>query len=119
MKKIIVLLLLLGSSVFYSQTFIEKIDSKKLATIREFTVTLPTYYEQDVDKKYPILLVLDGEYLLPPFLGNLQFGNYWDDLPEMIVISVNQKGDQRFDDSEFDKEAGVPSGKGAAFFEFI
>lgn len=119
MKKTAVLLFLLTSIITSAQSFIESIDSKKLKAKREFTVTLPKYYDQDTNKKYPTLLILDGEYLNAPFLGNLQFGNFWDDLPEMIVIAVNQNGEQRFDDSEFDKDAGVPMGKGAAFFEFL
>lgn len=38
----------------------------------------------------------------------------------MIVISLKQNsGDQRFKDSEFDPETGIPVGSGAAFFEFL
>ena len=103
----------------FSQTLNESIESKKLRGIREFSVTLPQSYERNIDKKYPILLVLDGEYLASPFTGNLTYGAYWDDLPEMIVVSLYQNyAEQRFHDSEFD-EAGLPTGSGADFFEFI
>ena len=103
----------------FSQEIPESINSKKLGEERTFTITLPANYESNPDKKYPTLLILDGEYLSSPFQGILKFGNYWDDLPEMIVIAVNQNyGDKRFQDSEFD-ETGLPSGTGANFFEFI
>jgi len=103
----------------FSQEIPESINSKKLGEERRFTITLPANYESNPDKKYPTLLILDGEYLASPFQGILKFGNYWDDLPEMIVIAINQNyGDKRFQDSEFD-ETGLPSGTGANFFEFI
>ena len=114
-----ILLFLLVTSFGFSQRVTESIQSKKLGEVREFIVSLPPNYEFDADKKYPVLVLLDGEYLLNPFEGILKYGNYWDDLPEMIVIAVKQNYDEkRFKDSEFD-ENGLPSGTGASFFEFI
>ncbi|AWM13742.1 histidine kinase [Flavobacterium sediminis] len=118
MRTALLLLLFSITSIGFSQTFRETIESKKLGEAREFNVVLPPGYEQNIDKKYPVLVILDGEYLASPFTGILKYGAYWDDLPEMIVVSVFQNGDKRFQDSEFD-EAGLPSGTGANFFEFI
>lgn len=119
MRTVFVLLITLLTSFGFSQTFEETIDSKKLGETRAFSVTLPSYYEQNVDKKYPVLVILDGEYLAAPFKGILKYGNYWDDLPQMIVVSVYQNyGQQRFKDSAFD-EAGFPTESGANFFEFV
>lgn len=119
MRTALFLFLSLITNFGFSQTFLESIDSKKLGETREFKVTLPSGYEQNTEKKYPILVVLDGEYLSSSFTGILKYGAYWDDLPEMIVVSIHQNyGDQRFKDSEFD-EAGLPAGTGANFFEFI
>ncbi len=119
MKKKLFLLFILITSISFSQRITESIQSKKLNETREFTVSLPPNYEFDVDKKYPILVLLDGEYLLNPFEGNLKYGNYWDDLPGMIIVAVNQNyGETRFKDSEYD-ENGLPSKTGASFFEFI
>ncbi|CAM3979625.1 MULTISPECIES: alpha/beta hydrolase [Flavobacterium] len=116
--KLFLLLALITNSVF-SQRVNETIQSEKLEETRAFTVSLPSNYEFDTDKKYPILVVLDGEYLLNPFEGTLKYGNYWDDLPEMIIVAINQNyGETRFNDSEYDY-TGLPSKKGAAFFEFI
>jgi uncharacterized protein len=119
MKTALFLLLNFVFTISYSQTITESIDSKKLGEARTFTISLPANYEVNTDKKYPILLVLDGEYLLSPFEGILKYGSYWDDLPEMIIVAVNQNyNNKRFQDSEFDA-SGVPSGNGANFFEFI
>ncbi|NHN27163.1 alpha/beta hydrolase [Flavobacterium jejuense] len=119
MKTKFLLLFILTTSFTFSQRITESIQSKKLEEERTFTVSLPPNYEFDVEKKFPVLVLLDGEYLLNPFDGILKYGNYWDDLPEMIIVAINQNYDEkRFDDSDYDG-TGLPSGKGAKFFEFI
>ena len=118
MKTPITLIIFLFSFFLFAQKNTETIESKKLGT-RTFTVVTPASYETNPEKSYPTLLILDGEYLLDPFEGILKYGAYWDDLPEMIIIAVNQNyGETRFADSEFD-DAGFPAGSGANFFEFI
>lgn len=119
MKTNLLLSFILVTSYGFSQRVTESVKSKKLNQVREFTVSLPANYEFDVDKKYPILVLLDGEYLLNPFEGTLKYGNNWDDLPEMIIVAIKQNYEKtRFKDSEYD-ENGFPSGNGANFFEFI
>lgn len=119
MKTKLFLLITLIANTIFSQRVNETIQSEKLQETRAFTISLPSNYEFDVDKKYPVLVLLDGEYLLNPFEGTLKYGNYWDDLPEMIIVAINQNyGETRFNDSEYDY-TGLPSEKGAAFFEFI
>lgn len=106
-------------SFLFSQKIEESIESKKLQTTREFTIILPKSYEFETEKKYPILVLLDGEYLTDPFVGTVNFGNYWDELPDMIILSIKQNyGETRYNDSEYDYQ-GLPSDKGGAFFEFI
>ena len=118
MKILITFLTAFFSFFLFAQKTTETIESKKLGT-RTFTVVTPPSYETNPEKSYPTLLILDGEYLLDPFEGILKYGAYWDDLPEIIIIAVNQNyGETRFADSEFD-DAGFPSGSGANFFEFI
>jgi len=115
--KLIVCFVLLANT-FFGQRISESIETKKIGT-RAFTIVTPPSYESSPEKKYPTLVLLDGEYLLDPFEGALKYGNYWDDLPEMIIIAIHQNnGDTRFTDSKFD-DAGFPSGSGSQFFEFI
>ena len=89
MKTPITLIIFLFSFFLFAQKNTETIESKKLGT-RTFTVVTPASYETNPEKSYPTLLILDGEYLLDPFEGILKYGAYWDDLPEMIIIAVNQ-----------------------------
>jgi predicted alpha/beta superfamily hydrolase len=118
MKKI--LLLLLFSTPVFSQKTTESFVSSKLGESREITIGLPSAYEENTTKKYPILILLDGDYLFDPFFGALNYGAYWQDLPETIIIGISQNiNEERIEDSHYDDFNGVPSEKGARFFEFI
>lgn len=120
MRKIILFLLLFISWQSYSQKITDTIVSQKLKEDREFTVSLPESYSKSKSKKYPILFLLDGDYLLDPFQGALNYGAYWDDLPEVIIVGITQnKKYERYSDCTFDPETGLPEGKGENFFEFI
>ncbi|WP_235889599.1 alpha/beta hydrolase [Flavobacterium restrictum] len=118
MKQLV--LFLLFSVAVFSQKTTETFESTTLGEKREITIGLPPSYEKNTTKKYPILILLDGEYLFDPFYGALNYGAYWDDLPETIIVAINQnKNDERIEDSHFDESDGVPSEKGVKFFEFI
>lgn len=120
MKTIRLLVILVCSFSIYAQKQIEQFSSRKLGVDREIYVSLPPSYEKDTKRSYPLLLVLDAEYLFDPFLGALKYGNYWDDLPEAIVIGVCQnKNEERYDDSRVDEETGLPIDTGANFYDFI
>lgn len=119
MKQLTFLFFLLSSTVF-SQKKTESFTSVKLGESREITIGLPASYEKSTTKKYPILILLDGDYLFDPFYGALNYGGYWDDLPETIIVGINQnQNDERADDCYFDQADGLPAEKGARFFEFI
>ena len=120
MKNIYIVLLSFVSFIATSQIKKETIKSVKLNADRELTIKLPKSFNSKTDKKYPLVLVLDSEYLFTPFEGNLTYGNYWDDIPEVLLVGINQnKKDERYADSEFDATTGLPTNGGAAFFEFI
>lgn len=114
------LLLLLFSATVFSQKTTETFVSTKLGESREITIGLPASYENNPNKQYPILVLLDGDYLFDPFFGALNYGAYWDDLPETIIVGISQNiNDERMEDSHYDDLNNVPSKKGARFFEFI
>ncbi|WP_396183989.1 alpha/beta hydrolase [Flavobacterium sp.] len=120
MKLIQTLVIVLFSIPLFSQKTIETFTSKKLGADREIYISLPPSYEKETNRNYSILLVLDAEYLFDPFQGALKFGNYWDDLPEVILVGICQnKTEERYADSEFDEETGLPDSTGANFFDFI
>lgn len=115
-----VLLFLFFSIAVFSQKTTELFDSSKLGGSREITIGLPASYEKNPTKKYPVLILLDGDYLFDSFYGALNYGAYWDDLPETIIIGISQnKKDERIDDSNYNDEDGLPSDTGANFFEFV
>jgi uncharacterized protein len=121
MKKIFLFLLLFCLSFNgFSQTIKDSILSKKMDKYRELTISVPESYSKDSKKTYPLLVLLDGDYLFDAFNGALNYGNYWDDLPETIVVGLHQNGNnERYDDCKIDESTGLPEGKGEKFFEFI
>jgi predicted alpha/beta superfamily hydrolase len=112
------LLFFFFSISLFSQKTTELIKSSKLGETREIIVSLPSSYESNPTKTYPILLLLDGDYLFEAFQGALSYGEYWDDLPETIIIGIKQKN-SRMDDCAFDETEGMPTKKSAAFYNFI
>ena len=120
MKHLVLVFLLSISFYSFSQKITDTIVSQKLKEDREFTVSLPESYAKNKTKKYPVIVLLDGDYLLDPFQGALNYGAYWDDLPEVIIVGITQnKKDERYSDCTFDSETGLLEGKGERFFEFI
>lgn len=120
MKKIVFFLYLFCSFTTYAQKVTEEVFSPKLNEKREITIGLPPSYLTNPNKKYPLLIVLDGDYLFDPFQGALNYGAYWDDLPEVILVGINQnKNNERETDCTIDQTTGLPDEKGNQFFEFI
>ena len=120
MKKIVFFLFVFCSFTVYSQKITEEVFSPKLNEKREITIGLPASYLKNPNKKYPLLIILDGDYLFDPFQGALNYGAYWDDLPEVIIVGVNQnKNNERETDCTVDQATGLPDEKGNQFFEFI
>lgn len=120
MKKIILLIVIAISCTGFAQKVKDSILSKKMDKYRHLTVSLPPSYNKDVKKTYPLLFLLDGDYLFDPFQGAISYGNYWDDLPEVIIVGLDQnKENERVEDCTFDEATGLPDGKGENFFEFI
>jgi predicted alpha/beta superfamily hydrolase len=120
MKKIVFFLYLFCSFTTFAQKITEEVFSPKLNEKREITIGLPPSYLTNPNKKYPLLIVLDGDYLFDPFQGALNYGAYWDDLPEVILVGINQnKNNERETDCTIDQSTGLPDEKGNQFFEFI
>jgi len=119
MKKVYLLFILTSISAFSQKKF-DNIKSEKLGEERRITIGLPESYEANPNKKYPVLYLLDGDYLFDAFSGAISYGAYWDDLPEMIIIGIHQNKDgERYDDCTIEQVSGLPAEKGAKFFEFI
>lgn len=119
MKKVYLFFILISISAFSQKKF-DNIKSEKLGEERRITIGLPESYEANPNKKYPVLYLLDGDYLFDAFSGAISYGAYWDDLPEMIIIGIHQNKDgERYEDCTIEQISGLPDEKGAKFFEFI
>ncbi len=120
MKKNILFLFFICSNAVFSQKVTDTISSKKLNEKREITIGLPPSYDKHPNQKYPVLVLLDGDFLFDAFQGALSYGNYWDDLPEVIIVGISQnKNNERETDCAVDETSGLPTEKGENFFEFI
>lgn len=120
MNKIILFIL---CSLFFktatSQVIYETIESSKIGESREIKIQLPRNYDPEGDVLYPLVIVLDGDYLFEPIIGNADYHSYWGDMPKSIVVGVNQ-AKTRDADLSFSDETNFPSDEGGAqFFEFV
>ena len=120
MKRNMLFLFFICSNAVFSQKVTDTISSKKLNEDREITIGLPPSYDKHPNQKYPVLVLLDGDFLFDAFQGALSYGNYWDDLPEVIIVGITQnKNNERETDCALDETTGLPTEKGENFFEFI
>jgi len=120
MKHIAIVLATFFSITCLGQIKTISFTSEKLQEKREVSISLPSSYEKNQTKNYPLLILLDGDYLINPFASALNYGSYWDELPEAIIVGINQgKNDQRNLDCGVDQVTGMPNKKSAAFFDFI
>ena len=106
--KFSVISLLLSCNLFFSQTLYESIESEALGVTRELKIQLPRNYEADEDQAYPLIIVFDGDYLFDvPSRVMLIISSYWEDMPDAIVVGVNQI-DSRADDCTLSVEDYLP-----------
>ncbi|MGV3695852.1 alpha/beta hydrolase [Flavobacterium sp.] len=120
MKKLLLLAIFICSNTIFSQKVTDTIFSKRLNEEREIKIGLPPSYDKYSNQKFPVLLLLDGDFLFDPFQGALSYGYYWDDLPEVIIVGISQnKNNEREADCAVDESTGLPVDKGEGFFEFI
>ena len=69
------------------------------------------------DKNYPLIVVFDGDYLFEVVAGNIDYSSYWQDMPEAIVVGVNQVG-SRSEDCNISSDYSL-SKSATQFYEFI
>jgi len=80
------------------------------------------YFPENLDdtKRYPLIIVLDANYLFDQVVATSKFYSRFHGMPESIIVGINQsKDDLRYEDCAFDPNSGLPSEKGKKFFEFL
>ena len=103
----------------YIQKINDTITSKFLNSERVIQLQLPRSYNIKEKKKYPLILVLDGDYLFNLVSGSVDFLSYWKEIPESIVIGIKQKKTRYDDSSVLDNSAFTPISSTASFYDFI
>lgn len=103
---------------FQAQAIYETIDSYKLDGERELKIQLPRNYDPEATRTYPLVIVLDGDYLFEPVAGNIDYQAYWEDIPDCIVVGIRQAS-SREDDLFYAEETNLPIEEGADFYEFM
>ena len=118
MKRFLLLLItLVLSNTLTAQTIYKEINSEKLGESRQLKIQVPRNYDTS-DKKYPVIVVFDGDYLFEIVAGNVDYAAYWEDMPEAIVVGINQY-QKREADCYYSEQNSLPIETGAAFFEFV
>ena len=100
-----------------AQTQYEFIDSERLGN-RAIKIQLPRNYQENSAQFYPLIVVLDGDYLFETIAGTTDYMAYWDDMPETIVVGINQDS-TRNEDLFLSDEDHFPIDSGAKFYEFL
>ena len=116
MKKTL-LLLVLFTNFLDAQVIYETVPSLNFTEPRQVKIQLPRNYESNKDKDYPVIVVLDADYLFEPVAGNVDYYSYWEDMPQAIVVGIMQP--DRMADSQYDETNFLPVGQGKLFFDFI
>ena len=116
-KKLIAFLALLSITA-NAQVKQEIFESFKLQERRDVSYYFPENYSDD--KKYPLIVVLDAEYLFDNVVANAKFYSTHNRMPEAIIVGVHQgKNEIRWDDCDFEQTTGLPTEKGKLFYEFL
>lgn len=119
MKKLVIFSLLgLMALAVNSQVKKEIFESFKLQERRDVSYYFPEGYTED--KKYPLIVVLDADYLFDLVVSNVKFNSKYHRMPEAIVVGVHQEqNDLRWADCDFEEGTGLPTEKGKLFYEFL
>jgi predicted alpha/beta superfamily hydrolase len=113
---IIIILMVCFSAV--AQVKQEIFESFKLQERRDVKYYFPEDYTPE--KKYPLVVVLDAEYLFDQVVATSKFYSDFQGMPETIVVGIEQSEDElRWEDCGFEGDTGLPTEKGKKFYEFL
>tara|TARA_R110002167_G_scaffold13570_25_gene56306 strand:- start:400 stop:1542 length:1143 start_codon:yes stop_codon:yes gene_type:complete len=118
MQRILTVLALILSFGLQAQVTQEIFESFKMQERRDVRYYYPEDYTKE--KKYPLVVVLDAEYLFDQVVANAKFYSQFHGMPQMIIVGIHQgKNNMRLDDCAFEPDSGLPAEKATQFFEFL
>lgn len=97
----------------------DTILSKYLNEKRSFEIQLPRSYNIESDKNYPLMIVLDGDYMFNMVAGSVDYLSYWGEIPENIVVGINQRETRTKDTNILDNITHTPISSTSSFYDFI
>ena len=92
MKTNLLLLFLVLPMIAFSQPEYKTVESKILRQKRDIKIQLPRNYNSNSEKTYPVIYVLDGDYLFEPVAGNVDYFGYWEDNDISPITAQNRTG---------------------------
>ena len=96
----------------------ESIDSKVFNSKQSISIKLPKNYDENSALKHPVIIVLDGEYLFNPVIGQTDFQTYFDIMPSSIIVGINDGNDKLSHASNDDVSTESPV-SGSEYYEFL
>ncbi|MEO1012395.1 MAG: alpha/beta hydrolase-fold protein [Bacteroidota bacterium] len=116
-RSILMLVLFIGLTSS-AQVTREIFQSFKLQERRDVSYYFPESYSEE--NKYPLIVVLDGDYLFDQVVATAKFYSTFQGMPEAIIVGIHQsENDLRWEDCAFEEDNGLPTEKGKKFFEFL
>ena len=100
-------------------TIYHKIHSENLNSERKITIQLPRNYNINEENRYPVVYVFDGHYLFDLAAGNFNYMSFWNYVPNVIVVGIDQLNSRYNDVNILDNINYTPISSTAKFFEFI
>ncbi|WP_124979293.1 alpha/beta hydrolase [Nonlabens xiamenensis] len=100
------------------QAMYRSFPSEILGSERNVKILKPRNYSKNVEKTYPLIIVLDGDYLFEPVAGMVDYLSYWDQMPEALVVGINQR-ESRWDETAIDFNKGLPTEQAGKFMGFL
>ncbi len=118
MRRLVPIFLLFACIGLNAQVKQEIFESFKLQERRDVRYYFPENLSKE--KKYPLIVVLDGEYLFDQVVATAKYYSTFHGMPQSIIVGIDQsKNDIRSEDCAFDLGSGLPSEKAKKFFEFL
>ncbi|MFZ9003301.1 MAG: alpha/beta hydrolase [Robiginitalea sp.] len=119
MKRFIYLAFCLWTAIpLQGQVKEEIFESFKLQERRNVKYYIPEDYNPEL--KYPLVIVLDAEYLFDQVVATSKFYSRFQGMPQTLIVGIGQgENDLRWEDCAFEESTGLPDEKGKSFFEFI
>lgn len=118
LQRLTTLVVLFIASTLMAQTQYKELTSSKLREKRQIKIQLPRNYDASTEQAYPVIVVLDGDYLFEPVAGAVDYNSYWEEMPDAIVVGINMDK-SRDADTYYSDVSYLPEKTGADFFEFV